>query len=160
METLRHHHYRQCPSSSPISCPPPALTCSAAGRSCAQSPCPGLIWEKGGLWDHPHQHRTGAGAAPKSSSCYSHHFTTPTSLLPQTITCFFSYAESQSGVEETTQSFLGAGIKMEENTNDLHCHLMQSVFQTPLFSEGGSREPPAIIGNDTQLSWAHLNYGF
>lgn len=65
---------------------------------------------------------------------------------------FFSYAESQSGVEETTQSFLGAGIKMEENTNDLHCHLMQSVFQIPLLSEGGSREPPAVIGNDTQLS--------
>lgn len=68
-------------------------------------------------------------------------------LLP-----IFSYAESQSGLEETTQSFLGAGKKMEENTNDLHCHLMQSLFQIPLFSEGGSKEPPAIIGNDTQLS--------
>lgn len=64
----------------------------------------------------------------------------------------FPYAESQSGLEETTQSFLGAWKKMEENTNHLHCHLMQPVFQIPLFSEGGSREPPAIIGNDTQLS--------
>lgn len=68
-------------------------------------------------------------------------------LLP-----IFSYAESQSDLEETTQSFLGAGKKMEENTNHLHCYLMQSVFRIPLFSEGGSREPPATIGNDTQLS--------
>lgn len=42
--------------------------------------------------------------------------------------------------------------KKEENINHLHCHLMPLVFQIPLFSEGGSREPPAIIGNDTQLS--------
>lgn len=41
---------------------------------------------------------------------------------------------------------------MEANTNHLHCYLMQSVFQIPFFSEGGSREPPAIIGNDTQLN--------
>lgn len=65
----------------------------------------------------------------------------------------FPHAESQSGLEETTESLLAAwGKKVEENTHHLHCHSMQSVFQIPLFSEEGSREPAAIIGNDTQLS--------
>lgn len=152
METLRHHGYRQCPSSSPIICPRPAPTCSAAGRSCARSPCPGWMWGEGWLMRSPSPAQNGCRGCSKiilmlqPSFCHSHQSAASSYYL------FFSSAESQSGLQETTQSFLGAGEKMEENTNYLHCHLRQSVFQIPLFSEGGSREPPAIIGNDTQLS--------